>query len=55
MNLIDRWQELAESYAAVPGRERWEEYTSFIYSNEIELLREYRRMETRCKELEKLG
>lgn len=36
--LIERWRELSLSYAAVPGRERWDEYTSFLYHAETALL-----------------
>ena len=39
MELLRRWKDLADDYAAVPGRERWGEYTSFIYMHEPDLIR----------------
>lgn len=48
---FQKWKELASDYAAVPGREKWGEYTLFIYSHEADLIREVEALEAELNAL----
>ena len=39
LDLLRKWKSLANDYAAVPGREKWDEYSRFIYQSEPDLIR----------------